>query len=297
MDWLLFALLAPAFMAMNIVINKFLVTKKFRGYFSMIIYLNFVDLIFAGSVYVFFPVSFSFPYAFFAMFTGILPVIGFWFYSKALMVEEASRLAPLFQFIPLFVALMSVLFLGEILSTQQYVGIGLIILTSILISYKKSENEHSLSSAFKLMIPFSAIIAVYSVLNKVLLGYFDFWSVFFWMMIGSWVGVLFLLLFSKPRKAFFESVSHLGARTFITTLAGEGSYILGTIFLLISSSLGYISLVSAIAGLQQFFVFIYMVLLSLFMPTILKEDISRNVLALKIFAIALMFVGTWMVTV
>ena len=296
LDWLLFALLAPAFMALNIVINKFLVTKRFKGFSSMIIYLNFVDLIFAGVVLVFVPVSFSFPYVVFAMLIGIMPVVGFWFYSKALMVEEASRLTPLFQFIPPFVALMSVMFLGEILSAQQYAGIALIILTSILISYKKSETGHSLLSVFRVMVPFAAIIAIYTVLSKLLLGYLDYWSVFFWMMIGSWLSVLVLLLFSKPRNAFVKSVSHLGARTFFTTLAGEGSYILGTIFLLIASSLGYVSLVSALAGLQQFFVFVFMVLLSVFVPTILKEDISRNVLTLKIFAISLMFVGTWLVT-
>lgn len=296
-DWLLFALLSPAFMAMNIVVNKFLVTKKFSGYFSMIVYLNFVDLIFAAVVYLLTPVSFIFPYSFFSMTIGLMPVVGFWFYSKALRVEEASRLSPLFQFIPIFVALLSVLFLGEILSAQKYFGIALIVLTSILISYKRSENGHSLSAAFKLMVPFTVIIAVYTVLNKFLLGYLDFWSVFFWMMIGSWLGVMSMLLFSKPRKAFVKSVSKLGKETFIITLTGEGSYILGTIFSLIAISLGYVSIVSALAGLQQFFVFIYMILLSLFVPTILKEEIHRNAIVVKTVAIALMFVGTWLITV
>jgi hypothetical protein len=101
-----------------------------------------------------------------------------------------------------------------------------------------------------------------------------------------------MLLFSKPRKVFVESVFHLGTRTFIITLVGEGSYILGTVFSLIATSLGYVSLVSALAGLQQ--VFVYMLLLSFFVPKILKEDINKNAVFLKIFAIALMFVGTWL---
>ncbi|MCW8802164.1 MAG: EamA family transporter [Candidatus Bathyarchaeota archaeon] len=296
MDWLLFALLSPAFWAMNNVINKFLITKKFKGYSSMLIYLNFVDLIFAGAVYAFVPIAFNFPYCLFAMIIGLMPLLAFWFYSKSLMVEEVSRLAPLFQFIPIFVVFLSVMFLGELLSAQKYLGITLVVLTSILISYKKSEDGHSLSSAFKFMVPFTAIIAVYTVLNKFLLGYLDYWSVFFWMMIGSWLGVMVMLIFSKPRKAFVESVSHLGVRTFFITLAGEGSYILGTVFSLIATSLGFVSLVSALAGLQQFFVFVYMLFLSFFIPKILKEDISKNSLFLKIFAIALMFVGTWLVT-
>jgi len=61
-------------------------------------------------------------------------------------------------------------------------------------------------------------------------------------------------------------------------------------------SLGYASLVSALSGLQNFFVFVYMLLLSLFVPTILKEDTGRNVVVLKIAAISLVFVGTWLIT-
>lgn len=261
----------------------------------MIIYHNFVDLIFAGAVFFAVPVSFESPYIFFAMLIGVLPVLAFWFYSKALMVEEVSRLSPLFQFIPIFVVLLSVMFLGEILSVQKYFGIFLIVFTSILISYRKSEHVRSVFFTFKLMIPFTALIAVYTVLNKYILGYMDFWSVFFWMMIGSWLGVTAMLAFSKPRKDFVEAVSSLGKNTFFIVLVGEGTYILGTIFSLIATSSGYVSLVSALAGLQQAFVFIYMLLLSLFIPTILKEETSKSIVMLKTFAIAMMFVGTWLV--
>lgn len=297
MDWLLFALLSPAFWGLNNVINKFLMTKKFKGYFSIVIYLNFVDLIFAGAVYVSTSVSFRFPYVLFAMVVGVMPVVAFWFYTKALIVEEISRITPLFQFIPIFVVVLSVLFLGEILSVQRYFGIALIVVTSLLISFRKSENGNSLSSAFKLMIPFTAILAVYTVLNKYLLGYLDYWSVFFWMMIGSWFGAVLMLGFSTPREEFVSTVSHLRKRTFLIVFLGEGTYILGTIFSLIATSMGFVSLVSALAGLQHFFVFVYVLLLSLFVPSILKEEINKPVIALKIIAITLMFVGTWLITV
>jgi len=297
MDWLVFALLSPAFWGLNNVVNKFLMTKKFHSYFSIVVYLNFVDLIFASIVCATSSVSFEFPYVLFAMAIGVLPLFAFWFYTKALMVEEISRITPLFQFIPLFVVFLSVMFLDEILGVPKYLGVALIVLTSILISYRTSESGKSLSSAFKLMIPFSIILAVYTVLNKYLLGYLDYWSVFFWMMIGSCLGVLFMLCFSKPRKEFVETVPLLGKRTFCVALLGEGTYVLGTIFSLIATSLGYVSLVSALSGLQHFFVFVYMLLLSLFVPTLLKEEISRNVVTLKIFAIVLMFAGTWLVTI
>jgi drug/metabolite transporter (DMT)-like permease len=297
LDWLVFALLSPAFWGLNNVFNKFLVAKKFRGYFSIVSYLHFIDLIFAGIIYFVVPVSFSFPYAVFAMAVGLFPLAAFWFYTEALRVEEVSRVTPLFQFIPLLVVFLSALFLDEILSAQKYFGVALIVVTSILISYRKSETGNVLSSAFKLMIPFSVILSVYTILLKYLLSYLDYWSIFFWMIIGSFFGVLVLLAFSGPRREVVETVPTLGPRTFIVALVGEGVYVLGTVCSLIAMSLGYVSLVSALSGLQNFFVFAYMLLLSLFVPTILKEDTCRSVVVLKIAAISLMFVGTWLITV
>ena len=296
MDWFWFALLAPAFWGLNNVINKFLMTKKFQSYYPIAVYLNSIDLIFAAAVYLTTSVSFMFPYALLALIFGVLPVVAFWFYTKALMVEEISRITPLFQFIPIFVVFMSVPFLDEILSAQKYLGIALIVLTSLLISYRKSKDGGSFSSALKLMIPFSVIFAVYNILNKFLLGYLDYWSVFFWMMIGSFLAVMLMLVFPKPRKEFLDTLPLLGKRTFAVSLLGESTYILGTLFSLIATSLGYISLVSALSGLQTFFVFVYMLILSLFLPNILKEETTKGIVLLKLSAVILMFIGTWLIT-
>jgi uncharacterized membrane protein len=296
MDWLVFALLSPAFWGLNNVFNKFLMEKKFQGYYSLVSYLNLLDLVFCAIIYLIAPISVRFPYVIFAMLVGLLPLLAFWFYTKALMVEEISRITPLFQFIPIFVVFLSTIFLNEILSIQKYFGIALIVVTSIVISYRKAGNGKSLSSAFKLMIPFTFILSVYTILLKYLLGYIDYWSIFFWMIIGSFFAILFLLTFSRPRREFIETIPRIGSRTFIVAFAGEGAYILGVICSLIATSLGYVSLVSALSGLQQFFVFVYMLLLSVFVPKILKEVINRQVVMLKVFAIALMFIGTWLVT-
>jgi uncharacterized membrane protein len=297
MEWLVFALLCPAFWGLNNVFYKFLMTKKFRGYFPMLSFIVFIDVIFAVIVCLVSPVSFIFPYALFAMAVGLMPLLAFWFYSKALMVEEISRITPLFQFIPIFVVLLSVIFLNEILSVQRYFGVAIIVIASVLISYRNSKSGKSLSSALKFMIPFSVVLAVHAILEKFLLSYIDYWSLFFWNILGSFCGILFLLTFSKPRREFTETVPVIGKRAFFVVLVGEGVYFLGTICWLIAASMGYVSLVSAFAGLQHFFVFIYVLLSSLFVPKLIKEEISKGVIALKISAIALMFTGTWLVTV
>jgi len=295
MEWLLFALLCPAFWGLNNVFNKFLMTKKFRSYYSMLAFLGLIDAVFIAAAALISPIQLVFPYSFFSMAIGVLPPIAFWFYCRALMMEEISRITPLFQFIPIFVAVLSAVFLNEILSLQRYLGVAVIIVASLLISYRKTKTGGSISSTFKYMIPFSVILAVHAILEKLLLAHIDYWTLFIWNVTGALCGILFMLTLPKPRKEVFETIPHLGKRTFLVGFVGESVYFMGTISWLIAISTGYVSLVSAIAGIQHFFVFAYMLFLSLFVPKVLEEDTTLSVVLLKLAAIALMIVGTWLI--
>jgi drug/metabolite transporter (DMT)-like permease len=284
------------FWGLNNVLYKFLMVNKFRGYYPMLAFMSFNDVIFAVALNLFTPISFEFPYVVYALAVGLLPPLAFWFYSKALMVEEISRITPLFQFIPIFVVMLSVVFLSEILSAQRYLGIAIILSASVLISYRRTKSGRSLSSALKLMIPFSLVLAVHSILEKFLLEHIDYWSVFFWNILGAFCGVLVLLVFSRHRRELLETVSSFGKRMYLVVFVCEGVYFAGMMSWLIAASMGYVSLVSAFAGLQHFFVFIFVVLSSLFMPKILKEEMTKAVIVLKISAIAFMIAGTWLIT-
>jgi drug/metabolite transporter (DMT)-like permease len=122
-----------------------------------------------------------------------MPLSAFWFYLKALMTEEVSRIVTLFQLTPVFVVFLSVIFLNEVLVVQKYFGIISIVVAAILISYKKSRGERSFLDVLKFMTPFGVIIATYTILDKYLLEYLDFFSLFFWSVIGTFCGALFLL--------------------------------------------------------------------------------------------------------
>jgi uncharacterized membrane protein len=294
MEWYIFALLAPAFWAMNNVFIKFLITNKYKSCFPMIFTVIFMDTIFALAVAALTSISTIFPYFIIAFLVGLMPLLSFWFYLNALVKEEVTRITTLFQLIPVFVAFISAVFLNEVLGAQKYFGITLIVAASILISYKKS-GVKSFSSAIKFMIPFGIIIAAYTVMDKILLGYLDFLSVFFWNVIGTFTGALFLLSLSKLRQEFTRTISAVGKKGIFTTFVGEGLYVIGTMCSLTALSLVDASLASALFGLQPFYVFFYILLLSLFLPKILNEPTSKPIILLKISAIALMFAGTWLV--
>ena len=294
MEWYIYALLAPTFWALNNVFIKFLITNKFKSYFPLIFTVIAMDAIFAMAVPVFAGVAFSFPYSFLAILAGLMPLTAFWFYSKALFSEEVSRVATLFQLIPVFVVFLSVVFVGEVLGVQKYIGIALIVSASMLISYRRTGGK-SFSTALKFMVPFGVIIAAYTISDKILLGYLDYWSLFFWNVLGTFCGALCLFSLPKVRSEIWQTILAVGKKAILTTFVGEGLFSIGTICSLIALSLVDASLASSLFGLQPFFVFFYTLVLSLFLPRLLNEETGKSILLLKMAAIALMFAGTWLV--
>jgi len=145
------------------------------------------------------------------------------------------------------------------------------------------------------MIPFALAIAVYTIVDKTLLSHIDFWSLFFWNILGTFCGAMSLLSLSRLRKVLKETISAIGKKVVLATLVGEGMYVTGTLCSLVALSLVEAPLASAFFGLQPFYVFFYILLLSLFFPNILREDINKTSISLKIVAIALMFIGTWLI--
>ena len=297
MGWVAFALMAPAFWAMNVVTFKFLVDKRFKKPlpFAVLIYL--IDLIFVVGVLVLMPVGFLFPYSVFALLAGLMTLFAFWFYYKAAEVEEISRISSLSQTIPIFVAVLSAIFLGEILVFRQYVGIAFIVIASMLISYRKIENVRRMSPALKYVVAFTLTIALYSVIGKYLLNYINYWSLFFWNAMGTTISIPILLVSSKIRKDFLKIVSNLDKKALALGVLLEALWFLGTISSFVALSIGYVSLVSSIAALEPLFVLVYTTALSLFIPRILKEEVSRFNVAQKLFSILLIFIGMWMLNI
>jgi drug/metabolite transporter (DMT)-like permease len=295
MQWYIYALLAPAFWALNNVFIKFLITNKFKSYTPMISSIILMDVPFALVTLAISPLAIKFPYTIYALIVGLLPPFAFWFYSKALLVEEISRIITLFQLIPVFVAFLSVIFLNELLGPQKYLGIIIIVVASLIISYKKTKGKTSFSKAFKYIIPFGLIIAIYTILEKHLLLYFEFWSLFFWNVTGALIGVIILLSFRKPRPQFTKKIPTIGKKGLFITFIGEGIYVTGALFSLLALSSTEASIASALFGLQPFYIFFYTLFISIFLPKILKEELTKQVIATKITAIILMFTGTYLI--
>lgn len=87
-----------------------------------------------------------------------------------------------------------------------------------------------------------------------------------------------------------------GKKVIVTMSASEIISVLGTLFSIIATSIGFVTLVNALTSTQPFFVLLFTAFLSIFFPSILKEELSKSIISLKIIAIVLMFAGVILIT-
>lgn len=164
----------------------------------------------------------------------------------------------------------------------------MLILGSILISLKKSVKL-TLAKSFRFIIIAAIFSAFNTIITKYLLNFADFWTIFAYLRIGVFIVLIpffywnfseLMLIIKKQNKKIIGLLS-----------LNELLNLLGILFITIAISLNSATLVSALSSIYPFFVLIFAVILSIFYPHILKEEIGRSNLAVKITAIILIFIG------
>lgn len=297
MEWFFLAITSALFFSINGVASKILIDKRFEKPFPFSIFLTIIDCIFFFGVYVLVPTQFYYPYGLYSMVIGALISYCFYFYYHAMKNDEGSRAVSLMQTHPLLTVVLSAIILGEILKIGQYVGIALLVMSSVIISHKKTEGGRKRSAALKHALVFALMVSLYNIATKYILGYMDYWSYFFWGSMGVLLNVFFLLLVKSIRTDFFALLGAVNKKTVLVCTVKEGLWMGGDLLSLAAFSLGPVSIVSALGSLQPFFVLIIATGISLFLPHILKEDIERQHLLEKLMATVLIFVGLWLLNV
>lgn len=296
MQWFIFAIIAPMLWGITNIIDKYFLTKLIKNPFSYQILTLLTDTLVLLPLILFTKISFSYPWYLWSIIMGIIiglvPVL----YNKAMMLEEASRVVPMFYLNPIFVLPLAYVFLNETLSFQKYVGVFLLVISAVLVSYKKLKRKFGISPALVYILIFSLVWAGCEVSTKYIFSFIDYFSFLFWTVIGALFGGLILLFIPKIRNDFIVDMHKVNKKkVFFWRFTTVAIYYTGVVSIYIAISIGLISLVSAIPSLQPLFVLIYTLLLSSFMPKILSEKSDKLIIFTKILSIILIFVGTWLV--
>jgi len=312
MQWFILALIASILWAVVVIVDKFILTHYIKDAVSYQVFLTLTMLPFLISLLPFTShnTNSSTP--------TILPVIiillgvtmglVYVLYNKALLIEEVSRVTPLFYLSPLFVLLFSFMFIGEGLSLRRYVGIGLMVFSAISVSVSlrrrnrdshRQSHSHSLhivlSPALLMILVLDIMNAGKDVISKLILSHLDYLSYLFWFLLGNIAGRPFLLLIPHNREKTLMIIKTLPPKVYLLSFISSSLAWTGYVLYFKAVSMTYISLVSAIPTTQPFLVFIFATLLGLFYPGLIEEKTDRRSLTIKGIAAVSVLIGAYLI--
>lgn len=291
MSWFLLILIATGLFSLVNILDKFLCSQKFKNNYAFAAVTNLFGWLFLIGIIPFtnFANSSGWP-LFFALLSGPVYLLMWLLFWKALEKGEVSRVSAIFNVRPMFTSLLAVFFLAEIINSQKWLGIILVIIGAILASYEgKTEGKNRFNRAYLLVIfsAFSAALA--DILSKFALVKISPFGVYFWSALAT-LPIIFLFLTRKAVKN--EIRNNLKDKQSLISLLLRGFVsVVAVCFFYLALGKGPASLVVTVGASGPIFVFLFSIIVSHFWPKFLKEELTKSVLIAKALAILLIVGG------
>lgn len=297
MPWYVYAAVTPLFYSISNYIDKFLLEKKIKNPFSMTVLSGMVSGLIGVIVWgvAGFKLIGIIPTALMFL-AGLLLIFYLLPYFAAMKQEDASTIVPMFQFIPVFTLLLSSLFLREELSLKQIAGLVVVVMSGVLISIRQVKgNLFRPRRALLYMFAASFLYGSVGILFRYVVKNADFWTVFSYEYMATGIGCLLIFLFSarvrdelrQERRELRLSFGIISINNLICIIAQVSE--------LYAISLVAVPLVNIVGSIQPLLSFIEGIGLTILLPHIIREDISRVTLLRKSAAILIMFGGLFLV--
>jgi drug/metabolite transporter (DMT)-like permease len=211
--------------------------------------------------------------------------------------EEASRVVVLFQMQPIFILVLSLIFLNEIITPRQLLGFGLILGAAVAISLNKETSRLKLSRAFFLILLTDLIWSSSVVLFKATVVDVNFFDIFAYESWGLALGGFILyLLVPSLRNAFHRNIKVVSRRGLLLLAYNESSFVVSKLVAFTAVLLGPVALVSVLGSTQVFIGIVLGAVLTRIIPRVFQENISRDVLVRKGLLAVVMFGGILLVS-
>ncbi len=303
MTWALVALFGYLFSAVSAVFDKYLLSDRIP---TPAVYAFFVSL-FSLFALGFIPFGFQFGEGKtigILLFSGMLFVYGLVAFYQAVKQHEVSRVAPLVGTIVSLVAFLAVFLPGA--SGENHLGIWYVVALLLLIF-------GGLLISFDLPLRRGEHISRYVFIAGVLMGlsflflkegyaHANFQSGLVWSRLGMTLAGLTLFLVPQFRKqifAQFQGFSHRSSRAtstgflFVVNKVTAG---IASLLLAYAISLGSVSFVQALSGMQYVFILAMMIPLSFHYPGIFGEKLFFWDWFQKVVAVVIIGLGLWLAT-
>jgi drug/metabolite transporter (DMT)-like permease len=288
LEWFAFALLGMIFYSVAGLLDKYLLSSYAPDSNAYIVCQILASQLFTIPVFFISGADFVYPQSLLALLFGCLQVFPWFFYMKALAVEEISKVSALEYVYPLFVFVGSALILGEVLDIRHCAGGLLLLIGTLLISYKKNSSNrinlysnslynnssisklfgrfiNGLSPAIRPFLSYWIMTAFYYLSLKYLLISLDEWNLYFWSSIGSLIAIMPMMSISSIRnevKSFFSN----NGRAVGALISEETFQFLGITFSIFAYAIGSVTLVSSIGALQPIMTVLIVLVLGTLAP-------------------------------
>ncbi len=241
-----------------------------------------------------------------ALFAGGIWMVGIIYLFKGLRQFEASRIIPAIGgFLPLFTLGLVYLFSWRtnlstpLLTSWHLLSFVLLILGSVLINFQKDKRLTAKSLILSVWTAF--LLALNFVATKIVFLNQPFISGIVWTRIGAFLVALTLIfskevreeIFSKKRKEASKPLFRKPRLTLIFLANQAVGAISGVLqgLAIYFVPLGMLAFINALEGTKYVFLLILTTFLSLKLPKILSETLSRKVILQKIIATLLIVCG------
>jgi drug/metabolite transporter (DMT)-like permease len=292
-DWATLAFLHSGLQAWVSILDKYNVSRLVRDVRTYYLMLGVLSVGFGLITLTIFPVQEG------ASSTSILQAIGSGLArGTALMItfivyqtQEVSRVVPVTQSFPIFVAIIATLFLGETLGPMEWGAILLTVAGVVLISFQRVPGKGGipLGLPFLFMVVISLLLALSSVLSKSALAEISVWNMYSFTILFA--GGSFVALGARSPAIREALVLARTPRGVLLLLAVMGVTLGGNLLLFASFERGPVSLASTIVGTRPLFVFLYSALITWLLPRVLYEPLTPRIALVKMVSIAMIVAG------
>lgn len=240
----------------------------------------------------------SFDILIWAIAEGIVYVLALYAMYYALEKFEVSVVVPAMGGLqPIFIFLLTICFFQvSQISIQIIVALIALIIGTFLISSEKRKRKISKKTVFFALIP-AFLFALDVILSKQVFLLQPFFEGLVFMRLTSCLVVLFFLFDKKFRKSIFKKQKKSKKFLFLATQSAGGIGILLQSYAISLVPVLSLAVLNALKGVQYVFLIIITLLVSQFLPKILKEKFDKKNLTVKIISILIIAFGIALLTI
>lgn len=306
MSWIIVAVHAYLLVSLEIVLDKFLLSSKKVSHPAIYAFYSGILSLF---VVVFIPFGFhgvSLEQGVLSILFGMIFIYGILSLFFAIQKNEASRVMPVVgAIIPITTYFTYDFFLGDKLTAYQLLGVALLIVGGLLISFDlplRIKNSKFFSGAAYAVLA-GILIALSLDAFKIFYKTDNFFNVFIWTRFGLAAGALSLLAVPYGRKVILGSFASYkenkkdNQKTGVLFVVNKSLGGIGSIMLNYAIALGSVTIVNALVSIEYVFILLLGLVLSVRYPAIFQEKWSFGHIVQKVAAIATITVGVMLVSV